>query len=88
LLEFANSGVNALYDPGGLKLAYEFRNHGIAQLPCVHGLRKNLQCEHIVVLIDDQAREKVSLAEHNAERIAVADDLLAIINGRGDPPGN
>ena len=81
LLEFADAAVHALDDARGFEFGGQCFNHDLADGLGIHGLGKNLDREHVVVAIDDEARQKISLAEDDTVGVGIRDELLAVGDG-------
>ena len=99
LLQLADVRIDALDQTRGREVLGQRLHHQPPEIVAIEGLRLRLQGNHIVVLVDDEARQQISFAEDYPVRIAVgalalagfetrecagAADLLAKSNRDGD----
>ncbi len=71
LLKLSNACIHALDDSRGLQFIAKRLHDRFAHGCGIHRLGEDLNAEHVVIAIDNQARHKISFAEDDAVSIGI-----------------
>ncbi len=90
LFQFADTGFDALDDSSWPQLGFLAQrvDNGLAHGLGIHGLREDLQRDHVVIAVDDEAGQKIGFAENDAVGVGIGDKFLAIGDGGANAFGD